>query len=330
MNPLAMESLRNVWTDYASDLKAVESSLHGLTLDANATIRDVTSHLFGSGGKRLRPMLLIISSRLSGYDGSNMILLSAAVEFIHTATLLHDDVVDHAEIRRGKPAANQVWGNQAAILVGDYLYATALYIATGIHDHEINDILTLACRQMSEGEILELMLDNNPQATEEEYLEVVARKTAALTAGTCRMGGILGGLDAAGRKSLEDYGYFAGMAFQVADDALDYMAKEERLGKTLGKDLSEGKMTLPLLHCLSAVSPSNRENIISCMGKGDLSPGDLKMVLSFMKETSSLEYALSRATGFMNQARAALDYFPNSSHRQNLLALSDFIIERDL
>lgn len=330
MNPLSTTGLKNVWAEYEPDLLAVEDCLLQFTESSTDTIRDVTSHIIRSGGKRLRPLLMVISSRLSEYSGSHMVLLSAVVEFIHTATLLHDDVVDRAEMRRGRPAVNQLWGNQAAVLVGDYLYATALWMATGIHNHEINDVLTLACRKMSEGEVLELMLDNNLDATEEDYLKVVECKTAALTAGTCRMGAILGDLDTAGKKALEDFGYYVGMAFQVADDTLDYMAREDRLGKTLGKDLSEGKMTLPLLHCLAHSTASCREQLVRMMGQGEITASQLKDVLGLMKETGSLEFSLEKAIGFMRKAKLSLDPFPESIHKQNLLALSDFIIERDL
>ncbi|MHB1285992.1 MAG: polyprenyl synthetase family protein [Leptospirales bacterium] len=330
MNPLSATGLKNVWADYEQDLLAVEDRLLQFAGDSNDYIRDVTSHIIRSGGKRLRPLLMVISSRLSGYSGPNMTLLSAAVEFIHTATLLHDDVVDHAEMRRGRPSANQVWGNQASVLVGDYLYATALWMATGTHIHEINDVLTLACRKMSEGEVLELMLDNNLSAREEDYFNVVECKTAALTAGTCRMGAILGSLDSVQKKALEDFGYYIGMAFQVADDTLDYMAQKDRLGKTLGKDLSEGKMTLPLLHCLANSQASQREILVQRIGQGEITDLHLGEVVGYMKTTGSLEFSLERAVSFMKQAKQSLDPFPDSLHKQNLLALSEFIIERDL
>ncbi len=330
MNPLSATGLKNVWADYEQDLLAVEDRLLQFAGDANDYIRDVTSHIIRSGGKRLRPLLMVISARLSGYSGPDMTLLSAVVEFIHTATLLHDDVVDHAEMRRGRPSANQVWGNQAAVLVGDYLYATALWMATGIHIHEINDVLTLACRKMSEGEVLELMLDNNLAAREEDYFNVVECKTAALTAGTCRMGAILGNLDPLRKKALEDFGYYIGMAFQVADDTLDYMAQKDRLGKTLGKDLSEGKMTLPLLHCLAHSPTPQREVLVQRIGQGEITDMHLGEVVGFMKTTGSLDFSLERAVSFMRKAKQSLDPFPDSLHKQNLLALSDFIIERDL
>lgn len=330
MNPLSATGLKNVWADYEQDLMAVENCLIEFGGDTNDYIRDVTSHIIKSGGKRLRPLLMIISSRLSGYSGPHMVLLSAVVEFIHTATLLHDDVVDHAEMRRGRLSANQVWGNQTAVLVGDYLYATALWMATGVHIHEINDVLTLACRKMSEGEVLELILDNNLSAREEDYFNVVECKTAALTAGTCRMGAILGGMDAERQAALERFGYNIGMSFQIADDTLDYMARADRLGKTLGKDLAEGKMTLPLLHCLSSASLPQRESLVQKIGKGEVSDQHLREVVDLMKSTGSLDFSLEKAISFMRKAKHALDPFPDSLHKQNLLFLSDFVIERDI
>ncbi len=330
MNPLSATGLKNVWADYEQDLLAVENCLIEYGGDTNDYIREVTSHIVQSGGKRLRPLLMIISSRISGYSGPHISLLSAVVEFIHTATLLHDDVVDHAEMRRGKLSANQIWGNQTAVLVGDYLYATALWMATGVHDHEINDTLTLACRKMSEGEVLELILDNNLSAREEDYLNVIECKTAALTAGTCRIGAILGSVGPDKKRALEDFGYNIGMSFQIADDALDYMAREDRLGKTLGKDLSEGKMTLPLLHCLSCTTPSQRESLVQKIGKGDVTEQHLHEVVELMNSTGSIEFSLEKAISFVQKAKASLDVFPDSQHKQNLLFLSDFVIERDI
>ena len=330
MNPLLTTGVNAIWTAYQSQMEAVESRLGLILRDVVPLASDMTSYIVSGGGKRLRPLLMIISSRLSNSEGEESILLASVVELIHTATLLHDDVVDSADFRRGKPAAHQKWGNQPAILVGDFLYANSLWLAMGLHNHEVNDSLTLACKKMSEGEILELFLDRNLKATEEDYFKVAACKTATLTASTCRLGGILGHIGEDRKQALEQFGYFVGMAFQVADDALDYMANEDRLGKTLGRDLAEGKMTLPLIHCLANVRSGGRALLQSKIGSGDVRTEDLGEVLSLMNQTGSIDYSLSRAREFTGLAQKNLDLFPDSPARQHLLALSDFVISRDI
>jgi len=329
MNPLIESSVNNIWTSYRDQMVSVEEKLRDLLTGIVPLASEMTSYIVSGGGKRLRPLLMVISSRLSDAEGSNPILLAAVVEMIHTATLLHDDVVDNADVRRGKQSAHQRWGNQSAILVGDFLYANSLWLAMGLHSHEVNDSLTLACKKMSEGEILELFLDGNLEATEDQYYNVAACKTATLTASTCRLGGVLGGVSDEKKNALESFGYFVGMAFQVADDALDYMASEEKLGKTLGRDLSEGKMTLPLIHCLSKASESSRARIVTKIGSGLVKNGDLEEVLQIMQETGSILYSLSRAREFTRKAQESLSCFPDSLSKQHLLALSEFVISRE-
>lgn len=330
MNPLVTTGVNGIWTAYQTQMEAVEERLCLILKDVVPLASEMTSYIVSGGGKRLRPLLMTISSRLSDSEGDASILLAAVVEMIHTATLLHDDVVDSAELRRGKQAAHQKWGNQSAILVGDFLYANSLWLAMGLHNHEVNDSLTLACKKMSEGEILELFLDRNLEAREEDYFKVAACKTATLTASTCRLGGILGQVGEDRKFALEQFGYFVGMAFQVADDALDYMASEERLGKTLGRDLAEGKMTLPLIHCLAQSGASGRALLKTKIGGGDVRPEDLGEVLSLMNDTGSIGYSLSKAKEFTRLAQKNLSLFPDSPARQHLLTLSDFVISRDM
>ena len=329
MNPLIESGVNSIWTSYRDQMESVEVKLRELLTGIVPLASEMTSYIVSGGGKRLRPLLMVISSRLSEAEGPDPILLAAVVEMIHTATLLHDDVVDNADVRRGKRAAHQRWGNQSAILVGDFLYANSLWLAMGLHSHEINDSLTLACKKMSEGEILELFLDGNLDATEEQYYNVAACKTATLTASTCRLGGVLGGVSDEEKNALDSFGYFVGMAFQVADDALDYMASEEKLGKTLGRDLAEGKMTLPLIHCLSKASEPSRARIVSKIGSGLVKNGDLEEVLQLMRETGSIDYSLSRAREFTRKAQESLSCFPDSLPKQHLLALSEFVISRE-
>jgi octaprenyl-diphosphate synthase len=330
MNPLLTTGVNSIWTAYQSQMEAVEARLGLILKDVIPLANEMTTYIVSGGGKRLRPLLMIISSRLSNSEGEESILLASVVELIHTATLLHDDVVDSADLRRGKLAAHQRWGNQPAILVGDFLYANSLWLAMGLHNHEVNDSLTLACKKMSEGEILELFLDRNLDACEEDYFNVAACKTATLTASTCRLGGILGQVAEERKFALDQFGYFVGMAFQVADDALDYMASEDRLGKTLGRDLAEGKMTLPLIHCLANISPAGRSHLQSKIGRGDIHSDDLGDVLSLMRETGSIEYSLSRAREFTGMAQKNLNIFPDSPAKQHLVVLSDFVTSRDM
>ena len=245
-------TMEDVWDAYGDNLREVECQIHkGINSEA-PLINTVAGQILSSGGKRIRPLLLILCAQLCGYLQKEYLTLGSLIEFIHTATLLHDDVLDEADLRRGQKTARRIWGNQASILVGDYLYSRAMYQIAAFHNHGFNEVLADACSKMTEGEVLQLCANNRPDITEAEYIQIVEYKTATLVAASCKIGAMVGGASPAEQAALYRFGLNLGMAFQLADDRLDYMAEGERFGKSLGQDLRQGMMTLPLLH-LSAI-----------------------------------------------------------------------------
>src|SRR5213080_5306759 len=269
-----IEGMREVWEYYRLELDAVEDQIRQNLDSKVALVNTVSAHILNSGGKRIRPLLLILSARLAGYNGSYDILLASMIEYIHTATLLHDDVVDHADLRRGKTTARGLWGNQASILVGDYLYSKAICHIVGFHNQDVNEVLSEACRKMAEGEVLQLYYNGNPLITEFEYRRIVEYKTASLIAASCRIGAIIGNASADQQATLFRFGQHLGVAFQLADDTLDYAANGDRLGKSLGQDLRQGKATLPLLHLLQQCPDADKQMIKDRMETRTLTEAD--------------------------------------------------------
>jgi octaprenyl-diphosphate synthase len=293
-------------------------------------VEAVASHLFNSGGKRFRPLLMILASWLCGDTSRRRIILAGVVEFIHTATLLHDDVIDDAHIRRGKKAPRMIWGNQASILVGDYLYTQALCQALSLKSPEINETLANATRRMAKGELLQLSRNGDVNISEKDYLEIIGYKTAALMAATCRLGAILGNAPEEKQEALQHFGWLMGMSFQLADDTLDYVADSDRLGKSLGKDLQEGKITLPLLHLLRQCKDDDLQQIRDILTSEKRTEKDLALILRLLHQNDSLSYALSLARDYSTQARESLTLFENSPPYQALLTLTDYVVNRDL
>jgi octaprenyl-diphosphate synthase len=330
-------SIEDVWDLGKADLLLVERRIReGLCSEEEAFesktpfVLEVVSHLFNSGGKRFRPLLLILSSGLFGYTGPRRILLAGVVEFIHTATLLHDDVIDEAPLRRGKRSPRMIWGNQASILVGDYLYTQAMSQALSLQNQEVNETLVHATRQMAKGELLQLSRHGDIDLSEEDYLEIIGCKTAALMSTVCRLGSILGKAPEDKKEALSLCGWFMGMAFQLADDALDYAADKDRLGKALGKDLEEGKITLPLLHLLRNSRDGNRQRIKKILTSDERTEKDLAVIQELLQQYESLNYALSLARGYAAKAQACLALFEDSLPYQALLTLTDYVVDRDL
>jgi len=259
--------IAEVFAAYQNEMRQVESHLDRYITSDVKLIPDVAHHLIDSGGKRFRPLLLLISARLCGYAGEHRFPLAAAIEFIHTASLLHDDVIDEAVLRRGRTSANNVWGNAASVLVGDFLYSKAFNLLAEIGDIRIVQLMSKMTNIMSEGEVFQLMKCGDTSLTEAEYLSIVEKKTAVLISAACGNGAVLGGASPKQVEALEQYGYKIGMAFQITDDTLDYMAREEDFGKTVGKDLEEGKMTLPLIHTLARCDEADRVRIKAAIEK---------------------------------------------------------------
>ena len=324
-----INSMADVWEAYRAELDGVEHQVRQ-NLDSSVTlVNTVAAHILSSGGKRVRPLLLLLSARLCGYTGREHYQLGSLVEFIHTATLLHDDVVDEADIRRGRRTARKVWGNQISIRVGDYLYSKAMAQIVEFRSHGMNEVLAEACTKMAEGEVLQLYYNGNPSMPESDYIKIVEHKTAGLIAAACRMGAILADASEEKQSALFRFGQYLGIAFQVADDTLDYNADGERLGKTLGQDLRQGKATLPLLHLLDHCSEQDRSMIKDRMETRTLSREDLERILGLMQDTGSLAYAMERAKTYIAAAQHELEAFEDSSARRALAVAADYMITRD-
>lgn len=324
-----INNMADVWEAYRAELDGVEHQVRQ-NLDSSVTlVNTVAAHILNSGGKRVRPLLLLLSARVCGYAGHEHHQLGSLIEFIHTATLLHDDVVDEADIRRGRRTARKVWGNQISILVGDYLYSKAMAQIVEFRSHSMNDVLAEACTKMAEGEVLQLYYNGNPSMPESDYIKIVEHKTAGLIAAACRMGAILADASEERQSALFRFGQYLGIAFQVADDTLDYNADGERLGKTLGQDLRQGKATLPLLHLLDHCSEQDRTMIKDRMETRTLSPEDLEWILGLMQEAGSLAYAMERAKAYIQAAQRELEVFEDSSARRALAVAADYMITRD-
>jgi octaprenyl-diphosphate synthase len=270
-----------------------------------------------------------LSARLCGYPGTEHHQLGSIVEFIHTATLLHDDVVDDADLRRGRRTARKVWGNQISILVGDYLYTKAMCKVVEFQSQGINEVLAEACKKMAEGEVLQLYYNGNPSMPEIDYIKIVEHKTAGLIAAACHMGAILAEASETEQKALFRFGQYLGIAFQVADDTLDYIANGESLGKTIGQDLRQGKATLPLLHLLQHCSEDDRQMIKDRMETRTLSTTDLERILFLMADFGSIIYAMDRASAYIAAAKHELKRFDDSTARRALSVVADYMITRD-
>ena len=293
-----------------------------------ALIPQLAGHIVASGGKRLRPMLTLGAARLCGYDGDRHVGLAACVEFIHTATLLHDDVVDESDLRRGSETANAVWGNQASVLVGDFLFSRSFQLMVADGSLEVLRILSNASAVIAEGEVHQLMTTNDVETTEEAYLEVIRCKTAELFAAAAEIGAVVSGRPAEEQEALATYGRDLGIAFQLVDDVLDYAAQQEALGKTVGDDFREGKATLPVLLAYSAGDEDERAFWQRTIGELDQSDDDLAEAQRLMKAHGSLEATLERSRAYTDSARAALHRFPESPYRDALKELIDFCVER--
>ncbi len=319
--------LQDVFDIYEERLKLVETKIMELFRNRAPVIPLVGSYIISSGGKRLRPLFHLISADISGYRGDAHIEIAGIIESIHTASLLHDDVVDMAEVRRGKPSANAVWGNQIVVLVGDFLYSNALRIAVLQNNQRIMETLSEATTRMTEGELLQLNRIADPEITEEEYIEIISAKTGALIGAACRIGAILGGLPAKEEGALASFGIKTGIVFQMADDILDYMAVEGDLGKKICKDLEEGKITLPLLYLLKAADNDELHEIRGII-KADLADRGADRIMHLLKKYSAIDASFEKAQALIEEAKAELSIFADSQARESLLAIADYSLHR--
>jgi octaprenyl-diphosphate synthase len=317
-------------------LQLVESDLHKVDLEIRResfasvdAITNISNYLNNSGGKRLRPMLLLLACRLFREPAESAFRLAAVVEMIHTATLVHDDVIDIAETRRGRPAPNVVWGNHTSVLAGDWLYMQAFQMALRERNFKVLDILIALTQMMIEGELLQLERLGKLDVSEADCMELVDRKTASLFSACARLGAISGGADEAAESRLADYAWNVGIAFQLIDDILDFTAHETVLGKPVGNDLQEGKVTLPLIYALENATAGEREQVQTVLRDGNYSQVPFGSILDLIERRQGIERARERAQSFTDKARSLISEFPDSPHQRALLTVTELITERD-
>jgi len=311
----------------ADDMKQVDAVIRDRLKSDVVLIRQVADYVIGSGGKRLRPALVILSAGACGYAGRHHHELAAVVEFIHTATLLHDDVVDASHVRRGRATANSMFGNAAAVLVGDFLYSRAFQMMVDVQNMRIMEVLAEATNTIAEGEVMQLLHVHNADVNEQDYLRVIRSKTAKLFEASGRLGAILAGVPPAREKALADYGMHLGTAFQLVDDILDYSGDLAQTGKNLGDDLAEGKTTLPVIYAMRQGSAEQRGIIRNALINGGLS--DFEPVLKTIQQTGALDYTRTQAEASAREARDAVAALPDSKYKDSLLELASFAVTRN-
>jgi octaprenyl-diphosphate synthase len=290
-------------------------------------INQIAEHIIGGGGKRLRPMLVLLASQAAGYRGNDEALLAAIVEFIHTATLLHDDVVDESDLRRGRKTANALWGNAASVLVGDFLYSRSFQMMVEADDMRVMRLLADTTNRIAEGEVLQLLNVHNPDVDEAAYLRVIERKTAVLFSAATQLGGMLAGVPDAQERALADYGMNLGFAFQIADDVLDYVSDAGTLGKNIGDDLAEGKATLPLIYAIERAPATQAASLKRAIESGGLD--SLDNIVAAIRDSGAIERARARAKQYADVAKAALVHVAPSAARDALVVLADYSLQRD-
>ena len=323
--PPSLEALTGL---VANDLKAVNELIVRHMDSPVALIPQLASHLIAAGGKRLRPMLTLASARMCGYGGRRHVSLAACVEFIHTATLLHDDVVDKSELRRGLASANAVFGNKASVLVGDFLFSRAFQLMVADGSLEVLGILSRTSAVIAEGEVAQLITTNDTQTSESAYLDVIKAKTAQLFAAACRIGAVVAERPRVEQEALDSYGMNLGIAFQLIDDVLDYSAKQAALGKTVGDDFHEGKITLPVILSFRRGDDEERAFWQRTLERLEQDDGDLQTAIDLMVRHHALADAVERARHYGAIARDAIGIFPDGPEKAALIDLVDFCIER--
>ncbi len=310
------------------DIRLVEDSFEKNLSSNVSLIGDVGKYILNCGGKRFRPMLLLLCAKLCSYEGDKHIPLAAAIEFIHTATLLHDDVVDNAHLRRGNAAANTVWGDGTSILVGDYLLSKAFSLAVASGNEKILKVLAHTTTCMAEGEVLQLLKHSDIDMTEDEYLQVVTNKTATLFATSSQIPGALGGVNLEREVALANYGMSLGIAYQLMDDCLDYVSTDKDLGKAIGNDLREGKVTMPLIHAYKDANNTEKLLLKEVLGSGELTDEKLGEVIDVINRYGGIDYAIGKARACVDEAKEHIDIFEPVVEKMALIALADFVIER--
>jgi octaprenyl-diphosphate synthase len=312
----------------SEDLKQVEQQFR-INLESDVPlIQKVGDYVLASGGKRIRPAMLLLAARLCNYKGDQAVYLASVVEFIHTATLLHDDVVDSATLRRGQAAANTLWGNEASVLVGDFLFSKSFSLMVAAGNLDILRVMSRATTIIAEGEVMQLLYTGDIDLTEDQYIEVISSKTAILLSAASQCGAILGGADPVQEKALADFGMQLGIAFQLMDDILDYTASEDEFGKSIGHDLEEGKMTLPLIHALRNCTAEEREMVSAVVAADELADDDFKKVSALVERYDGIGFTLTAARKCIDACLETLSNFPASQCKEALAELAEYVIIR--
>jgi octaprenyl-diphosphate synthase len=318
--------LSEIRAPVAEDMRAVDRLILRRLESDVVLVNQIGHYIVNSGGKRLRPLAVLLSARACGYQGSRHVDLAAVIEFIHTATLLHDDVVDGSELRRSRETANAVWGNQASVLVGDFLYSRAFEMMVEINLMRVMDILSHATNRIAEGEVLQLLNCHEPDTTEHRYMEVIKRKTATLFEAGTRLGAVIAESPREIEDAMTEYGLKLGIAFQLVDDALDYRADSEQIGKNLGDDLAEGKPTLPVIRAMEKGSPEERAVLREAIETGGRDHIDA--VAAAIESTGAIDYTIELARRYAQEAKAAAVALPESAQRTALAKMAEFAVLR--
>lgn len=315
----------------ADDFDAVNQLILKQVHSDVGLVEDIGHYLIEAGGKRLRPLLVLLIAKSLAYQGQQQHTLAAIIEFIHSATLLHDDVVDTSDMRRGKPTANAKWGNAPSVLVGDFLYSRAFQLMVKVGNMEVMSILSDTTNTIAEGEVQQLINAGDPSLSEDKYFDVIRKKTAVLFEAACETAAVIGNADTELQQQLKQYGYHLGVAFQLIDDALDYDGSSVDLGKNVGDDLAEGKPTLPLIQAMQTASAADSELIASTIqaGNQDNNPETLEKIFAIIKKTGAIDYTRNKAEYHAEQAKQALVLLKKSEYKQALLDLADFSVGRN-
>jgi len=321
-----MQNFSDIQNLVREDLKAVDDLLINRLESEVALINQVSSYIINAGGKRIRPLLVVLTSRALGYQGINHHVMAVVIELIHTATLIHDDIVDESAMRRGTETPNQVWGNAASVLVGDFIYSRAFEIMVEPNSMEIMKVLSKATNAIAEGEVLQLLNIGNKELNEADYLKVIEKKTACLFQAATQIAAIISDSDSSIENQMKSFGLNLGNAFQIVDDVLDYQSNEELLGKRIGDDLSEGKMTLPLIHSLSNSSKTTNKKLRDIISNNNAE--EIDTVLEIFQETGSIDYTINRAKEISGKTKHCLVNLSESTYKNALSLLCDISVER--
>ncbi|MGQ4808398.1 Octaprenyl diphosphate synthase [Candidatus Entotheonellaceae bacterium PAL068K] len=322
--------MKQIVQSIEDDLKRVEAAIDS-HLDTNVEfISDIARYMLSSGGKRIRPMLLILSAHLCNYFGERIYDLSAVIEFIHTATLLHDDVIDNAHLRRGYPTVNSRWGNEISILIGDYLYSKAMSLSLADKDFLVMQTISEVTMEMAKGQVIETLKQRDLDISEADYYQIISLKTASLFAACCTLGAVVGGVSPQQRAQVMAFGHELGMAFQMADDTLDFVAPEAKLGKPVHSDLKEGKITLPIITVIKHAAPHETQTIADYLHSQKVSEADSQEILAILNKYNALQATMARAQKRIVQAKERLRDFVPSPAWHTLHTLADFVVSRDV